>query len=622
MSRNVLVKIGDPVIRIRLTYYALLVVALLLLPLSSFAEIQLEAEVDQEQVTIGGRITYTVTVSGEMRLPDIEPPDFEGLKILAGPSTSSSTQIVNTQVSSSKSMTYVLRAINTGTVTIKPATVKHKRKTYSTKPITIQVMSAGRSPSTTPSSSSQSRSDVVNSKDRLPEVFIVARAEKDTLYLREMVTITYDLYLKITVSNYSFVKTPSATGFWQEEFDLPRQPQLRDVTLRRQDYKVATIRKIGLFPTRTGELEIEPLLADVTVEKPASGRRSRRDPFDWFFDDRKSRETRTLSTETLKLTVLDLPLRGRKSSFKGDVGDYDLRVNYDKRELAQHDALTIKVTISGKGYLKSIDPPKLNLPSGFEQFDPTVDENITTSGSMVRGRKQFSYLVIPRRVGTFELQPIEFSFFNPATERYSTQKAGGTTLTVTLGDGSAFSEQEYRSSAVDILDSDIRFIKELSKPLTKVEIPIYKSNWFYIVLFLPMGLFILGLAAEKTLQQRLADPIAVRRRKVSELVCRTRNEAAKLEKSGEIGKAVKISGVALKELIGVKVNIPVAGLTRDLIQTKLTTMKAEPGLIEEAVAVFDVIEKTRFGYSSFDDREGVELLSRLSELSKRLEGVQ
>ncbi len=612
--------------RYNLRHIILLLTAILLIaPLTLNAKIELTAEVDQDKVQIGGRFTYTVTVSGALRLPDIEPPDFAGLKILAGPSSSSSTQIINTQVSSSKSLTYVLRTLNTGRITIKPAKVKYKRKVYTSQPITVNVVSAGKSPSaaTKKSSRSNSQSDVGAGNKPLPDVFVVARAAKDKLYLREMVTITYDLYLRITVTNFTFAKIPSATGFWQEEFDLPRQPKLRNVTLKGQDYKVATIRKIGLFPTRTGELTIEPLRTDVTVERPAKKkRRSRRDPFNWFFDDRVRRETKTVSTEPLHLTVLALPLKGRSNSFKGDVGEYNLKVTYDKRKLAQHDALTIKVTISGSGYLKSIDPPKLTLPSGFEQFDPTVDEKITTSGSTVRGRKQFSYLVIPRRVGKFKLDPIEFSFFNPSTAKYSKKKAGGISLTVTPGDGSAFSEQMQSSSAVDILDSDIRFIKDLSKPLTKIEVPVYQSTWFYAVLLMSPLLFLLGLATEKTLQQRLSDPIAVRRRRVSELVRKTWIEAGKLEKSGDIAKAVDILGSALKELIGVKVNVPTAGLTRELIYTKLTETNTETDLVEEVVAVFDNIEKMRFGYTSFDDSEGLDYLTRFRKLSKDLEAIQ
>ncbi len=216
---------------------------------------------------------------------------------------------------------------------------------------------------------------------RSPDVFMTASADKPTLYKLDMATITYRLYLRVSVLNYELSKTPQATGFWMEEFPTSNRPVLEDVNIKGDAYKVAVIRKIGLFPTRTGTLTLDPLTIDVTVERPAG--RQQRDPFDSFFNDpfynRTSREVKSVTCDPLSLTVRDLPPSG-SSDYKGDVGKYELKVTYDKNEVAQNDAVTVKVTISGKGYLKSIDAPKLNLPSGFEAFKPTEDNNITVTG--------------------------------------------------------------------------------------------------------------------------------------------------------------------------------------------------------------------------------------------------
>ncbi len=606
---------------LRVTLMTIAIGLLFLLSAPLMAEIVIDAQVDRDQIQIGERFTYSVTVSGAMSLPDIEPPDFDGLQIVSGPSSSSSTQIINTQVSSSKSLSYTLRALKSGQVTIKPAKATHKRKNYLSQAITIEVAMAGNNRSSTnKNSSSQPSSNPTNTQAKYPDIFITATADKDSLYLREMVTITYKLYLSVTVTNYGFAKLPSATGFWQEEFDLPRQPRLQDITIQGQEYKVATIRKIALFPTRTGELVLDPLLADVTVEYPVEKRRRTRDPFNWFFDDRGRRETKTVSTEPLTLTVLDLPRLNRPVNFLGDVGDFSLRVNYDKRELTQHDAITIKVTISGEGYLKSIDAPKLQLPSGFEQFDPTVEDNVSNSNSVIKGKKVFTYLVIPRRVGTFKLQPIEFSFFNPTTDQYNTKRAGGLDLKVNPSDGQQFSEN-YSSSAPDIIDRDIRFIKNLSKPLLEVETPIYKSTWLYIVLAISPILFLLGISVEKTLELRGSNPAKVRQRKALDLLRKSWLEADKITKKNNPHQAVKIIGEVLKELIGVITNLPTTGMTRGLIKEQLSKDDRFDNEIETIITLFDDIERIRFGYLTIDEETAKRYLSQYRDLSRKLEAM-
>ncbi|MCF7810411.1 BatD family protein [bacterium] len=622
MSYNPVISCNSVIKRV---YVFLFILFLINIPAT--AAIQISADVDNISPVVGGRITYTITISGGASLPDVEIPDFDGLEIVMGPSTSSSIEMVNGSISQSKSWTYILRTIKAGKHTIDAARVKYKRKYYNSNKIELNVQSPD-TPPTTVSSKSNNDDDhgaVKVSKTKLPEVFITATADKKTVYKLQMITVTYRLYLSINVSGYDFAKQPQARGFWQEEFEVSKRPVLNDVTIQGKQYKSAVIRKIGLFPTRTGELTLDPLTIDCTVEVP-SNRRNRRDPFDDFFGDsffsRRRREVRSLSTEPLTLTVLDLPYEGRQANFKGDVGDYQLRVDYDKRQLAQHDALTVKVIISGEGYLKSIDAPKMQLPSTFEVFDPTVDENIKTYGTSVKGSKAFTYLVIPRTPGNYTLKPISFSFFNPTEKRYKTVESGGTSLKVTKSSGDLPDDKWTQKSDVTLIDSDIRFIRQLSSPLKVTVKPIYNSAWFYIFTLIFPGLYLTGLGAEAIWVKRTSDPLAVRRRRAPDIMRKQLKTAKKMMKQGSTGKAVDTAGRGLAEYAGAITGIATAGLTLDVLKEQLNQSKIDHELINKILSLLSETDRIRFSSVVLDTDKANELLNKFSKTAEELDRIR
>jgi hypothetical protein len=598
---------------------------ILLLPVISTAAIEISAEIDNITPVVGGRITYKITVSGGATLPDATPPDFDGLEIVMGPSTSSSIEMINGRISQSKSWTYILRAIKAGKLTIDAARVKYERKYYNSNKIELNI----QSPDTPPTSASlQTKDDdgaVQISKTKLPEVFITATADKKTVYKLQMITVTYRLYLSINVSGYDFVKQPQARGFWQEEFEVSPRPVLNEVTIQGKQYKSAVIRKVGLFPTRTGELTLDPLTIDCTVEAP-SNQQNRRDPFDDFFGDsffsRRRREVRSLSTEPFALTVLDLPPKDCPANFKGDVGDFQLKVNYDKRQLAQHDALTVKVTISGEGYLKSIDAPKLQLPSSFEVFDPTVNENISTSGSAVKGSKTFSYLVIPRIPGNYTLKPISFSYFNPTEKNYKTVESGGTSLKVTTSSGDLPDNKWTQKSDVTLIDSDIRFIRQLSSPLKVAVEPIYNSVWLYMLILTFPVLYLGGLGTEAIWVKRTSDPFAVRRRKAPDIMRKQLKTAKKLMKQGITGRAIDTAGRGLADYAGAITGIAAAGLTLDVLEDQLKETTIASKLTSEILSLLLETDRIRFSGVVLDGNKANDLLDRFTKIAEELDKVR
>lgn len=615
---------------VRLFTYSLAFVFAMVIAASAATSFQ--AQVDNPAPSVGERITYTVTLATDISLPDITPPDFDGFDIIAGPSVSTSVQIVNMSVSKSKSVTYVLRATRPGSLVISAAKAVIKKSTFTSNVVRVEVTQPGMSGATQSQPSRGGRSgqaaptpNVPSSGGRSPEVFLTASTDKPSLYKLDMATITYRLYLRVSVLNYELTRTPQATGFWMEEFPTSNRPILEDVTIKGEPYKVAVIRRIGLFPTRTGSLILDPLTIDVTVEQPAA-RRSR-DPFDAFFNDpffnRASRQVKSATCDPINLTVRDLPA-GAPPSFGGDVGNYDLKVTYDKSEASQNDALGVKVTISGKGYLKSIDAPKLNLPSGFEAFKPTEDNNITVSGDAMRGRKTFSYLVIPRRSGSFTLPPVTWSYFDPDDGHYKTLSEGGIALNVTPSAGGSSDALigGRAPSEVQMMDSDIRFIKAISGPLDQTTVPPYRSQTYFLLLALAPLLFFGGIGYEKYDAFRHSDPVAVRRRKALAEARKAFEEAAKLSQAGQALKTVETAARGLSEVVGAVIDEPTAGLTSSAIATALALKGAGEELVKETLRLLSEADRIRYGGAGSSSSDIERLLDNFRNTVDALEKVK
>ena len=102
------------------------------------------------------------------------------------------------------------------------------------------------------------------------------------------------------------------------------------------------MRKTVLYPQKTGELSIEPLVYDIAVQVPSN----RRDIFGQVLSNTVNK---TVSAGKVKINVRPLPNQGKPDNFSGAVGNFDLLVNTTKKELLISEAFQLNIEIKGKG---------------------------------------------------------------------------------------------------------------------------------------------------------------------------------------------------------------------------------------------------------------------------------
>ncbi len=428
---------------------------ILLLAVSASAQFSLTASVDRSTVKPGESVSLTVTFEGAANgVPNPQMPALTNLKLSAGPFTSTNMSIVNGKVSATASFTYRLKAGQTGRAEIGAARLVYQGKEYASAPISITVTQA------TPSTAQ----GTVDQKSAGEDVFLRAFADKSEVYQGEQVIVTYKIYFAVQMTNPEITQLPRAPGFWIEELAMPAQLQLSDEVVNGRAYKTAVIRKLALFPTSTGLLELEPMQVNTRVER--NQRRRSNDPFDVFNDPffrlGRSMEPVEVESPRVKIRSLPLPLEGQPADFNGAVGNFKIQANIDRTAANTNDAVTLTVRIEGTGNIKTLAEPSIVFPTDFDHYDPKIGENVRKEGNRVSGSKNFEYVIIPRAPGDQIVPPISLSFFDPSTNKYASISTQEIRLKVAKGDGIRSSEPTAGSGQkreVTSTGTDIAFAK-------------------------------------------------------------------------------------------------------------------------------------------------------------------
>jgi hypothetical protein len=563
---------------------------LLLLFVPAISAQQFNATVDRTTVGQYDRFQLYFTFDGGdvNGLSNFRPPAISGFKILSGPNQSSSMQIINGKVSGSMTFSYILQPNGVGEFTIPSASVDQGGKTFHTQPIKIKVEKG------TPQQQKESTGGY--SQEELGKnVFIVAEANKYRALLGEQITVTYKLYVKLNIASPQISKLPSYEGFWAEEVGPLQNINFEIGMYKGERFRVAKIKQVALFPSKTGSLSVTPfeLNVPVIVKKKKTGN----DVFDEFFNDSFFGKTETVEfsakSNTIKVEVDPLPANA-PASFSGAVGDFNFKAEVDRKNVVTNESITLRLTLNGSGNLKLLKVPEPQLPTGFEKYEPKTVENINR-GAVISGQKIVDYLIVPRTAGEKEISPIEFTYFNPSSRRYITLKSSSLKINVRQGvAGNETASQGFVREDIKLLSEDIRFIKTSNFNLEpRQEISLIKP-WFWISMILPL-IGLVGTIVLKRRQDKLSGNVQLMRYQKAEKAARKRLKLAKeaLDKSDTTNFYSELS-LALFGYLEDKLGIQKSDFTLEVAVEKLTQRNIDTTLIDRVKRIAEKCEYARF----------------------------
>ena len=395
-------------------------------------------------------------------------PSFEGFDVLAGPAISqgSSVQIVNGSMTKSVSYTYtfVLLPQAAGNVTIGAAEVKVDGSSYRTRPLPIEIVNEGEGSRAQQQEGGSNRADdtQADAQSRIGKDDILLRAvvSRSSVYKNEPLHVAFKLYTRVPYVNIVPESAPSFNGFWSQDLSDPNSARVGRETYAGKVYETRVLYDYLLYPQQVGSLTIDPV--DMTVVAQVVVQSRHADPF--FGGGREVFNVpRKVQSQRATVQVKALPA-GAPASFSGAVGNFTMDTQFPSERIAANSGATVTVKISGTGNLTFVQAPKLPLPTSFEQYNVKTTESINTSASGISGYRQFEYPFIARAEGAYDLEPIEFTYFDPQRVQYVTLKSKPLTLEITPdarggGDAVVMQGRGMSKEEVKMLGQDIRFIK-------------------------------------------------------------------------------------------------------------------------------------------------------------------
>ncbi len=530
-----------------------------------------------------------------------EAPRTEGLTLLQStPSSQMSTSIINGRLSQSLSFEWRYRPSREGQARIEETAVVVKGQTYRTAPITITVVPQSQRPATARRNARSRMIDPFNpsttADDPLPastigkdDIFIRAIPSASSVYQSEQIHIEYQLFFRegMQLRQSRLADSWDAEGFWREELDVERRPIPQTVVEKGLRYNTIVLKRVAVFPTRAGELQIDPLKIEAEAFVPSRSS----NPFDQFFSFSPRYEPVEVSSPPIKIHVEPLPA-GAPESFNGAVGTFHIEASVDRQQVEVGEPIQVELRISGTGNIATLEPPLFTPPGVFEQYDPQIRTAINRNGNRVNGTKVLTYVLIPRSNGSFQIPQVEMTYFNTSRKQYEKMQPEAVTVRVT---GNASTPAAAMTSAMGLPVDDIAgILPEASDWRRLHRQPLHRNPLVYLALFLPLA----GLAAlrvytarakllagdERTARNRSAHPLA-RKHLHGALTLLSRQDSRGFYQ--EVERAVR-------SFIGNRLNVAETGLTYQQLDQALESNGTTPALRKQVLGLIQECDRVRF----------------------------
>ena len=540
-----------------------------------FSQVKFDASVSKSKLGLNERlrIDFVMNQNGD----NFSPPNFENFQIIGGPNQSIKTSYVNGERSFSKTYSYFLKPLKKGNLRISQATIEIDGEIYKSMPIEVLITDSVSQPS---DSVTQYYSD--------DDIELRALISKGSPYLNEPITIIYKLYYKapINISDARETETPNYKDFWSQTIKIPQLKVQREV-YRGQNYNVVEWRKVVLYPQKSGLLEISPLSLNLVLDVPTDKR-------DFFGNVIYDQTSQLISTGMRKINVKDLPENGKPDSFTGAVGQFEFDVILNKKSLRATESFQAELKVKGNGNLKLFDLPNMLVPNSMELFEPEREESINTNLSGMSGSVSKYFTVIPRFQGNFPIEEVEFSYFDPTTERYKILKSPR--LTIDVFDGPAYINPSISNeSNVITSDDSFRFIKQKGNLKRIDDSKFFESEIFYILSSAP---FVLSLALiaftafTRNRKQSYSETIKKQEKSLYKMI----DSAKKL--TNDKNQFYDIIEKAIIKSLMVKFSISMESLNKDKIQEITKNKGISVENISQIINLIENCEKAKYSRSS------------------------
>ncbi|MEL7221686.1 MAG: BatD family protein, partial [Bacteroidota bacterium] len=558
-------------------------------------QVSFTAFCDAKDVVLNGFFNVSFTLKNANG-GSFSPPRFDNFYVIDGPNKMMSSTSINGRRSQEISYSYQLQAKKAGTFVIEAAQITVKGQRMSTKPITIRVQQGKAS------------------NDGTDEVFLQARLSSNIggeevrdVYLGQQLVLDYVLYSRVDVQGLTAASESTYDGLFMREIHQ-YDTRITQEVVKGVQYASRILKRIVLYPQRSGTIEIEPL--SIIAGIPVKGQRS-----GGFFSRQQLRRV-PATTESISINVKPLPTP-QPNNFSDITGNFTISGQLSSNSITTDDALSLKLVFEGQGDLKRVQAPPLSFPDEFELYDPKViREQYIDLASDIKGRKIFEYLLVPKEAGQYSLSP-EVVIFNPDSVAYQTLRLNPVRLEVRQGTGAKKSGLVAEAAQNKGLYK-ARAPKRLNAPAQSF----YGSPVFWGICLFPL-VMLGGLFVRQRIEDNkpALDPIMLQKQRARQQALDRLKVAEQHRQANQPRSFYEEVERGLLGYIGDKLQIPRADMTKTKVETQLAAL----GASEPQRALFQqLIRNCEMAlYAGMDNADAMEetynkALSLLAEMEEVL----
>ncbi|MBO6494463.1 MAG: BatD family protein [Roseivirga sp.] len=397
---------------------------------AAFAQ-EISVQLGPNEVGMNEFFTITVTVNNAAIKNYTDFPNIDGFA-KRGTSSSSKTNIVNGEISSSQSITQRYMPLEEGTYTLEPFSLEVNGTEVSSQGKTIKV-----TPPVERRQNNRRRYDPFDDlfgrnrnntesefMDVKEDAFLALTTDKDEVYVGEGFTTTFAFYVadanraplqfhEAGKQLSTILKDLRPENCWEENFSIENiygeRVELNGKNYTRYKIYQATYYPLNLDPVVFPSVPFE--MIKYRVAKSPS-----------FFGRDRQEDFKTFNTREKTVKVKALPPHPLKD--KVAVGQFELDEKISTNSVETGESFSYEFNIYGEGNISGIPDPSIPDTKEMDIYPPNVAQDINRGAGRVTGSKRYSYFGIPNEPGEYDLKDyFSWIFFNPETENYDTLKS-------------------------------------------------------------------------------------------------------------------------------------------------------------------------------------------------------
>ena len=359
-----------------------------------------DLSVDKRTIQMDDSVTITVTVENEFANIDSVRLPLKNLGLNGPASVSNEFQWINGVSSRRKIFTYTAHPTAAGTAVVGPITLHGTGGQVETlAPIEIQVVPDAAAGSNDPAKIL--RELIATGRDA---ICLVAEVDKTTPFAGEEIVVTWTLYNATAVQQYAIGEIPKLEDFWSEELDVRGEPQ-QQFMLGEVAVQKLPIRRVALFPLRSGPLIVPPLGVNASILKRVGSR----GPFGLF----EGMEV-DVHRRSAPLTVHARPLPpGAPIAAVGDA----LAMRCGIPVQRNGGPVAVDVTLSGRANLRAVSPPAFERPPAGNVQIIEKKMNVYRVRYDASMSREWQYLIFPAKSGEFTTPAMNTTVMSPDGQR-------------------------------------------------------------------------------------------------------------------------------------------------------------------------------------------------------------